>query len=438
MTLSAVSKMKKTSLSILALATVATALTGTPASAQELERGETVLQRRRPEVEQLGIRAGSFRFLPRLEVGETYDSNVFLTERNTDSDWLFVAKPSLDIRSDFSNHALNLSLQGDLGWYHEYSSENYKDYRLDVNGRYDIARETAVSADVFHRRLHEGRSDPDVSTLGQGGVARAFYAEPVTYYATGGEAALTQGFNRIRARLSGSATYYSYNDVPTLAGPKADLSDRDRWEYGTALRVGYDFGTGIQPFVQGTYTHTNYRAATDFAGRNRDSNGYEAVVGTTLDLTGLITGEVYAGWLARNYDDSRMKDFSGLAFGGQLNWAVTQLTTLTGRASRQVRETDTTLGGLLATSYTRNIVALGVDHELLRTLLLNGRLQYRKDNFTGIDRSDNVYTAGAGATYLINRNFYLTGGYTYETRKSNVTGLDYKDNLLFLRVGAQM
>jgi len=430
--------MKNTSLSILALASMATALTGTPATAQELERGETVLQRRRPEVEQLGVRAGTFRFLPRLELGETYDSNVFLTDRNTRSDWLFVARPSLDIRSDFSNHALNFSAAGDFGRYHRYSSENYNDYRLDLNGRYDVARETAVSGDLFHRRLHEGRSDPDVSTFGQGSASRGtFYTEPVTYYVTGGEAAVTQGFNRIRARLSGTAAHYGYNDVQTQTG-KASLADRDRWEYGTALRVGYDLGTGIQPFVQGTYTRTNYQRATDFAGRDRDSNGYEAVVGTTLDLTGLITGEVYTGWLSKRYQDARMKDFSGLAFGGQLNWAVTQLTTVSARASRQIRETDTTQGGRLATSYTRTIGALGVDHELLRNLLLNGRLQWRQDDFTGINRTDNVYTAGAGATYLINRNFYLTGGYTYETRKSDVTGLDYKDNLVFLRVGAQM
>ncbi|HYH39351.1 MAG TPA: outer membrane beta-barrel protein [Azospirillum sp.] len=430
--------MKHTSLSILALASMATALTGMPASAQELERGETVLQRRRPEVEQLGVRAGSFNFLPRLEVGETYDSNVFLTDNNTRSDWVFVVRPSLDIRSDFTNHALNFSASGDFGRYHEYASENYSDYRLDLNGRYDIARETALSGGVFHRRLHEGRSDPDVFTQGQGTSTRGtFYTEPVTYYVSGGEAALTQGFNRIRARLSGTVANYSYNDVQSQLG-KVSLDDRDRWEYGTALRVGYDLGTGIQPFVQGGYTRTNYRRATDFAGRDRDSNGYELVAGTTLDLTGLITGEVYAGWLSKRYTDARMKDFSGIALGGQLNWAVTQLTTISGRVSRQVRETDTTQGGVLATSYARTIGAIGVDHELLRNLLLNGRLQWRQDDFASIERTDNVYTAGAGATYLINRNFYLTGGYTYETRKSNVSGLDYKDNLVFLRVGAQM
>jgi len=407
--------MKNTSLSIVALASVASALTAMPASAQELQRGETVLQRPRPEVEQLGVRAGSFVFLPRLEVGETYDSNVFLTENNTQSDWVFVARPSLDVRSDFSSHALNFSASADAGRYHEFSSENYTDYRVGAGGRFDVARETAVSGDVFHRRLHEGRNDPDgpIGTVG----------EPIVYNLSGGEVALAQGFNRIRTRLSAQAGYYDF---------ESQANDRDRWEYGTSLRVGYDLGTGYQPFVQGTYAWTNYENAA------RDADGWELVAGTTFDLTGLITGEVYAGYMTRQYDNAALRDFSGLALGGQVNWAVTQLTTLSARASRHVRETGTgsALGG--ASSYTRTIGALGVDHELLRNLLLNGRLQWRQDDFRGIDRTDNVYTAGVGATYLINRYLYLTGGYTYETRRSDRANADYKDNLLFLRVGAQM
>lgn len=433
--------MKKASLSVLALASMATALTSLPVSAQELERGETVLERRRPEVEQLGVRAGSFLILPRVEAGASYDSNVFLTENKERSDWLMVARPSLNVRSDFSNHALNFGVSGDLGRYRDYSSENYTDYRIDAGGRYDVARETAISGDLFHRRLHEGRSDPDAFASGTVDPLQAGnYAEPIKYYTTGGEVALAQGFNRIRTRLSLLAANYDYNDVPLVGGGSRSLEDRNRWEYGTTLRVGYDLGTGLQPFVQGSYTHTDYKLDRDFAGRDRDSNGYELVVGTTFDLTGLMTGEVFAGYLSKQYDDPQLEDFNGLSVGGQLNWAVTQLTTITGRVSRQVRETDVSniSGTGVASNYTRTIVAAGVDHELLRTLLLNGRLQWRQDDFAGIERTDNVYTAGVGATYLINRNFYLTGGYSYETRKSDAVGVDYKDNLVYLRLGAQM
>ncbi len=405
----------------------------------ELERGETVLQRHRPEVEQLGVRAGSFLILPRIEAGATYDTNVFLTDTDTRHDWLFIVRPSVDVKSNFSSHALNFSASGDFGRYSEFDSENYDDYRVAVDGRYDIGRETALSGNLFHSRFHEGRSDPDAFASG---VINPFqvgnFAEPVVYYGTGGEVALTQGFNRIHVRLSAQATNYDYNDIALVGGGKDSLEDRNRWEYGTALRVGYDLGTGYQPFVQAAYTRTDYERATDFSGRDRDANGYEFDVGAAFALNGLMTGEIFAGYLTRQYEDHQVKDFSGLSIGGQLNWTVTQLTTISGRLARQIHETDVTLGDQLASNYTRTIVALGVDHELRRNLLLNARLQWRQDDFNGIPRTDNVYTATAGATYLINRNLFLNGGYTYETRKSNVSGLDYKDNLLFLRLGVQM
>ena len=430
--------MKPSSLSFLALALASTVLTALPASkpanAQELQRGETVLERRRAEVEQLGVRAGSFTILPRLETGVTYESNVFATENNTKDDFIWVTQPRVDVRSDFNNHALNFSAAGNIGRYFDFTSENYADYRVQTDGRYDISRDSSISALLFNRRDHEGRSDPDIQT--STGTSR--FAEPVNYYTSGGDLAYNQRFNRLRFRLSGLAHYTSYDDAQLTTGVKESQEDRDRWDYATTGRVGYEFMAGYEAFVQGTYSWTRYRLTPDFGGVNRDSDGYEVVGGLSTDLTGLITGEFCAGYLNKKYDDPSLKDFSGLAIGGRLNWSVTQLTTVTGSISRQVRESTFTLGTQQASSYNRTVVALGVDHELLRTVLLNARAQWRQDDFNGVDRTDNVYTLGAGASYQLNRYLFLNGGYTYEKRNSNLSGFDYSDNLVYLRVGGQL
>lgn len=430
--------MKPSSLSFLALALASTVLTTLPASkpanAQELQRGETVLERRRPEVEQLGIRLGSFNVLPRLETGVTYESNVFATENNAKGDAIWVTQPRVDVRSDFNNHALNFSAGGNIGNYFEYNSENYQDYRVQADGRYDISRDSSISGLIFNRRDHEGRSDPDVETA----PGTSIFAEPVNYFTTGADAAFNQRFNRLRFRLSGLAHYISYEDAKLTNGRTESQEDRDRWDYAAAGRVGYEFIQGYEAFVQGTYSWTRYRLSRDFGGIKRDSDGYEIVGGLSSDLTGLINGEIYAGYLSKQYDDPALKDFSGLALGGRLNWSVTQLTTITASLSRHVRETTFTLAGQQASSYNRTVFALGVDHELLRTLLLNARLQYRQDDFNGVDRTDNIYTAGAGASYQLSRYLYLNGGYTFEKRSSNLSGFDYTDNLVYLRVGAQL
>lgn len=426
--------MKPSSLSFLALALATTVLSALPASApanaQDLQRGETVLERRRPEVEQLGIRAGSFLILPRIETGVTYDSNALATENNPEHDYIWVTRPRVDVRSNFSNHALNFSADADFGRYRDFSSENYTDYRVQADGRYDVSKDGSIDGLVFHRRNHEGRADADNAVVFGS-------AEPVKYYTTGAEAGYTQRFNRIRARVSALAHYTDYADTELVGGGSLRQDDRDRWDYAGTGRVGYEFIDGYETFIQGTYSWTRYRE-NGGGGLNRDSDGYEVVAGISTDVTGLITGEFYLGYLAKNYDDPRLEDFSGLALGGRLNWAVTQLTSITGSVSRQVRETTYTQGAGLASSYDRTIFAVGVDHELLRTLLLNGRVQWRQDDFNGVDRTDNVYTLGAGATYQVNRYLFLSGGYTYEKRNSNVVGADYTDNLVYLRLGAQM
>ncbi len=434
--------MKPSSLPFLALALASTVLTALPAakpvSAQELQRGESVLERRRPEVEQLGIRAGSFRILPRIETGVTYESNVFATENNTRDDFIWVTQPRVDVRSDFNNHALNFSASGNIGRFFDYSSENYADYRAQVDGRYDITRDSSVSGLLFSRRDHEGRSDPNFDVSLASGAVVPRYAEPVNYYTNGGEASFNQRFNRLRFRLTGLAQYTSYEDAELITGQTQSQDDRDRWNYAGTARVGYEFIQGYEAFVQGSYSWTRYRLSQDFGGVNRDSDGYEIVGGLSTDLTGLITGEVYAGYLSRTYDDPTLKDFGGLAVGGRLNWAVTQLTSVTGSLSRQVRESTYARGSQIASSYNRTVAAVGVDHELLRTLLLNARAQWRQDDFNGVDRTDNVYTLGAGASYQLSRYLFVNGGYTYEKRNSNLSGFDYSDNLVYLRLGAQM
>ncbi|WP_207459336.1 outer membrane beta-barrel protein [Azospirillum sp. SYSU D00513] len=424
--------MKPSSLSVLAIALASTVLTALPASAQELQRGETVLERPRPEVEQLGVRAGSFLLLPRIETGLTYDSNVFATDRNTRDDFIAVVRPQLNVRSDFNNHAVNLRLSGEGGYHFEYSDENYTDYDAVLDGRFDYAREGSVGGLVFHRREHEGRGDPDYDPNFTTGIGSR--AEPVTYNVSGGEVNVTQGFNRFRARLSALANYTDYSSVEVNGVGDVSQDFRNRWDYGTSLRLGYQVMQGLEGFVRGSYTWSRY----DSSSYNRDSDGYEVVGGVSSDLGGLITGEVYAGYLAKNYDAATLEDFSGLALGGRVVWNVTQLTTVTGSLDRQVRESTFTRGGQVASSYNRTIFAIGADHELLRTLILNARLQYREDDFNGVDRTDDVYTASAGASYQVSRYLYLTGGYTYETRNSNLSGFDYDDHQIFLRIGAQM
>ena len=73
-----------------------------------LDRGETVTNRSRPELDPLGMRAGSFLIYPRLGLQETYNDNIFAVESDEQDDFITLVRPQLDVRSDWTNHAVDL------------------------------------------------------------------------------------------------------------------------------------------------------------------------------------------------------------------------------------------------------------------------------------------------------------------------------------------
>src|SRR5512143_1338967 len=85
-----VSTMKTTRFWTGCVALAASTVLSDAASAQQLAQplpeaaphGETVATRVRPELEPLGIRAGSFLILPKLGVDGTYNDNVFATNHD--------------------------------------------------------------------------------------------------------------------------------------------------------------------------------------------------------------------------------------------------------------------------------------------------------------------------------------------------------------------
>ncbi len=49
-----------------------------------------------------------------------------------------------------------------------------------------------------------------------------------------------------------------------------------------------------------------------------------------------------------------------------------------------------------------------------------------------------VTRLGIGMSYLFNRYFYISGGYSYETQSSNVAEFDYNANRLFINLGVDL
>ena len=404
---------------------------------QPLERGESVLDRPRPEYDPLGVHLGSFFLYPKLEVDELYNDNVFATQGHKKSDFATVVSPTLDLRSNWSSHAIDLRAGASVGTYAAQSSENYGDYFVSATGRYDISRFLAANGSAKYEHLHEERDSPDAP----GGAAN-----PVQFNAYTGSVGIAQ--TGLKIGYEGDLGFHreEYSNVNAVGGGTLNETGRNVNDYTPSFRVSYELAPRYQAFVRGEGDFSRYDSPNGGVGGapNRNSEGYRADVGATIDLTGVTYIEVFGGYINQFYK-APLSSIHGIDGGAKVVWNVTELTSLSLDGSRRVEDENNTAlssqgASINSPGYLRSLAVFSVDHELLRNLLLHGEVSYENDAFVGINRTDNRYDAGFGARYLLNRNLYLGASYTYTRRNSSGSAEinPFTRNLFLIRLGTQL
>ncbi len=427
-------------LSVLAAIALAQAASGLSALAQEAPgRGTTVLERPRPETDPLGIRSGGFLIFPSLSVTQQFRDNIFFDEENHSTnpndiqgDFITVLSTALLFQSDWNNHQLNFFGDADLGSFFINSDENYSDWHVGTNGRYDIARNTNVSARFDLANRHETRGSPD-DVNGK---------HPIFYNLYGPTVGFFHRFNRVSVTVNGNLVKFNFEDVTTgINGARGILSqgqinndDRDRTEVEGSAEVAYEIIPNYDAFIRGIVNGRNYKDAFDDNGFNRDSTGWEVVGGAAIDLTGVLFGNLFAGYRQQKYDDARFSNTQGVGFGGDLTWNPSGLTTVKASVERSVEES--TLAG--ASGFFASRFTAGVDHELLRNLIISANGSFQKNKYDGNARTDDIVRAAAEVRYLMNRNFYVTVGYDFQNRESNFINQNYTVNTVMIRLEGQL
>jgi hypothetical protein len=393
----------------------------------------TVQNRARPDYDPLGIRAGSFFIFPSVSLSGTYDSNAFATNDDEESDVGAILAPRVDVTSNWSRHALNFSAAAAGAAWAEYSENNYLDAFAATTGRLDVTRADILSGFLRFDRLHEDRDDPDENdetTIGgtgdRGNLTR--------YYRGQLDGQYRHNFARFFTVLGGGVQRLFFDDI----GDR-ELSRRDRWEYGGRARLGYQVSPRIGTFVQGNYSWREYDEGqlVDGEFEKRDNQGWRAAVGTNVDITSILFGEVSFGYSERDYDSDAFRDTSGFGANGELTWNVTPLTSVVLNASSEILESTVVFEGDVADGNLQNAVGLEVQHELLRNVLLTATADYTRDDFEGTGRTDNVYGVGAGVSYLLNRNLSLDANYDFTNRDSDDEDAEFDRHIVLAGVTAR-
>lgn len=375
------------------------------------------------EADGLGIRAGAFMVQPQTTLGIIYSDNVFAADDDEESDFITTISPSVSIDSGWSRHALGIDLATTAGIYADNSSENFVDTSIAVAGRLDVRRETAIQAQVSFARNHEERGDPNTLLEND---------EPAIFTVASGEAFVLHGSGRISVRAGASVQQFRYSEVDLVGGGSITQDERNNRRFEVSGRVSYELRPEVIPFVEVAYNVRDF-FEQDANPVDRDSDGIRVGIGTGVILPGNFNGEVFAGWLEQDVDEEG-RDISDVWFGGQVDWEVTRLTSLSANLTRTIEESvDPNVTGITQTDFTGTI-----DHELRRNVRLGGFLGVIDQQFEGADFDDQFFEYGARVEYLWNRHLDAEFRVSRKDRNSDEDARESDITLIYLGVTGRL
>jgi len=375
------------------------------AGAQEMNLPSGVTERVAPEDDALGMKLGGFTAYPKLGVSGGYDSNIY-AEPDADalSDGVFVIDPSLAFDSNWSRNKLSLGGFLSQSLQSEYSQEDHTDWGVGGSGQLDVLEASNIKSSLGYQRLTEPRGgiNPNIPLA---------IRSPIQYDLLQWGLVGNHRLNQLNLSAAVDFDMFDYDSA------NQEYRNRDLWVF--TGQGGYTFSPGYSGFVRGEFNNRNFENTRN--GNNQDSQGYNVAVGIASEITNLISGEAYIGYLDQDYESAAYADVSGVSFGVDLEWEASKLTTVSLTASRDVADSTTPqAGGILYSIY-----GFGVNHELMPEVLLKGDFSYYTADYEGVSREDNGYRASVGADYRLSRIVHLDLLYSFDDRDSSQAGQDY-------------
>jgi hypothetical protein len=376
-----------------------------------------------PVLEPVGARVGVFRAFIGGDAAAVYDDNIYAQDVGTVSDTYFKISPKLRITSDTTRYKFNVSAGLDRYEYADEDSESRTDWNVQGDVVAELLRDTNVTLYTGYRHATEERGAPDSPT-----TARS----PVRYNSFTAGGGLSREVGRLKVRTIVDYEKLDYRDGRQGNGAVIDNDDRDRQYVAGGGELSYEFSSGYSAFGRLLFDRTAYDVPFDNAGFNRDGKGYRATGGVKLDLSNVVAGNIYAGYMRHNYKDPRLATYSGAVYGASLRWTPSRLTTISIDANRTVQET-TQVG---FRGYISSNIGVRVEHDLTRFIQLSGGLRIDKNNYLlvrtfvplPVDRDDDLFFANLGVRYTFSRQVSLGAGWEYAKRSSNSPAADYERN----------
>jgi polysaccharide biosynthesis protein VpsM len=385
-----------------------------------------------------GVQTGPFRVKPTIGLTVGHDSNVAQTNTNEIDSFYTRVSPGIRFDSGNESRSFSLAYELDAARYQDSSDDNYTDHRLNAGAVLSPTVRTKIDLNASYERGHDRRGTNSRQGL-QTAINSAGTPIPVVldglpvdrWERKGLDVGFNYGAPGARGALGLSAGVsnldYSNNESYSQAGNR-DLQYLEG-------RFGWRLAPKTQLYVSAREANIDYDRARRSNGARLDSNERTYFVGLQFDATAKTSGHVGVGRTKKDFDDSRIRGYSGVAWDVGLQFRPRTYSVIDLSASRGTQEAVNFIGGFSDTDFLVNRgVTLAWTHgwsDRFHTGVDIGRenLDYRFAGNTIRDDALNFW--GLSADYKLRDWLSLGAGFRSYSREADVDNAGTATNQLY-------
>ena len=383
-------------------------------SAQSDRQAQSVAERNAPEFSSVPIPVGGFQMFPSVNTELEYNDNIFATQANERDDLIISVRPNVLFVDRRADRETRIDLSANVRRFVDTTSENAEQFGLNATTRQGLGTGFEYNLGLRLERNFEQRRDIDSFDIAT--------SEPVSFTNIIANGGVAKEFGPFRLDVNGRLRAVRFQGEIEVGASEFDLAFRDFETYQGTVRASFARTRDQQIYVQGRVDKRDAQLAPLFEEFvvvgfiDRSSDGFQLEAGYGQQITELLYLDVRAGYLQQDFDDPTLNKIDGLSFQADVLWNVTPLTSVLFSALRQVDETlNPRFTGLLRTE-----ARLQVEHELLRNLVLTGRIGYADLNLGNSDEDGRQWNLGFLADYRLDRKW----SFLLEAQYFDRTGLN--------------
>jgi hypothetical protein len=286
-------------------------------------------------------------------------------------------------------------VNADSGSYSDHPLEDYSDRGTGGSISHRFAN-TSVGVDGDYTLTHEVRSDPSFP---------ADAIEQPRFSRRSAVLDVSQAFPAGSLSFKGDLASFDYDSVRTVDG-ELDQSAKNHDLDSFTLEGGFLVRHSASAFIRFVQVQQRYPAMSQ-ASFDRDAATNTLLGGVTLDVTNLIRGELAVGTLHVDNADPRQEDSRAFTVNSNIEFFVTRLVSAT-----LIVEHNSGAANLPGSAtYVATRGSFRLDYEIRRDLLLTAQANRSRRNYSGIDQTETIASAGLSARWLLNRHMNLEVSY---------------------------